>query len=620
MPENTVDTSSRWQDRFTRPRLFATEVAPAARTAGLVTMVDGPQVRLYAWDVPSGGLRPVDTAGTYPVSYRWLGHDGTLAYVLVDDDGNELGHLTAVDLRGDAPPVDLTPTLGPYTVRGVGISRSGAGMVLTAVDADGFHLYHLPDPTRPTAAPRPLARYPDEAWTCLLSADGDIATVDITAHNPGVRRFAVRALRVADGAVLGTFADTGQAGEQPGSVEARLFSPRPGDPTVCVTTDAPGVCRPVLWHAVDDTRRALAVDHLPGDVIPTDWSDDGRHLLLAHTWRAAQQLLRYDLDTDRCEVLDVPPGTYHEDRLRTSQFGPDGTVLAGVESLREPLAVHRHRPGAGTEALLTSDAPPGHPTRSVDITSSDGVETQGWLAIPAGAGPHPAVIIVHGGPHVADVDYYDPVTAMWVDHGYACLRLNYRGSTSFGRAYREAVWGDVGHWEIEDIVAARQWLVDQGIAAPDRVLLSGGSYGGFLTLYALGVLPHLWAGGIAEVALADWRLAYQDANPALQAAMRGWFGGTPDDLPHLYRERSPLTHLPQLAAPLLIRQARYDTRTPRGQMEVYEQEAQRLGKPVTVLWDTGGHGFGDRLAYYRRALDFAAACLADDRLRAPSQG
>lgn len=610
-----MDTLSRWQERFTRPRLFATEVAPADRTAGLVTTVDGGQVRLHAWDVPTGTMRPVDTPGAYPTGYRWLGHDGTWAYVLVDHDGSELGHLTAVDLRGDAPPVDLTPGLNPYTVRGVGVSRNGAGMVLTAVDADGFHLYHLADPVRPTASPRKLAWFQHEAWTCLLSADGEIATVDITEHNPGVRRFAVRALRVDDGATLGTLTDGDQA-----SVEARLFSPRSGDPTVAVTTDASGVCRPLLWHVVEDTRRALAVDSLPGDVVPIDWSDDGRHLLLVHTWRANQQLLRYDLATDRFEVLDLPPGTYHEDRIRSSQFGPEGTVLAGVESLQAALAVHRHRPGAGTEVVLASDLPSGHSARSVDIASSDGVKTQGWLATPAGSGPHPAVIIVHGGPHAVDVDYYHPVTAMWVDHGYACLRLNYRGSTSFGRSYREAVWGDVGRWEVEDIVAARQWLVDRGIATPGTVLLSGASYGGFLTLYALSVRPQLWAGGIAEVALADWRLAYEDANPALQAAMRGWFGGTPDEVPQLFRDRSPLTHLSRLSAPVLIRQARHDSRTPPRQMEVYEREAARLGKPVTVLWDTGGHGFGDQFGYYRRALDFAAGCIDGSRRASTGTG
>jgi hypothetical protein len=116
--------------------------------------------------------------------------------------------------------------------------------------------------------------------------------VDTTDHNPGVRRYAVQALRVADGAPLGLFTD----GEG-SSVEAQRFSPRPGEATVVVTTDRSGVPKPVLWRITDDTRRPLATGDLPGDVIPIDWSSDGRYLLLCHLWRAAQQLLRYDLDT-----------------------------------------------------------------------------------------------------------------------------------------------------------------------------------------------------------------------------------------------------------------------------------------------------------------------------------
>jgi dipeptidyl aminopeptidase/acylaminoacyl peptidase len=207
---------------------------------------------------------------------------------------------------------------------------------------------------------------------------------------------------------------------------------------------------------------------------------------------------------------------------------------------------------------------------------------------------------------------------MWLDHGYAYLALNYRGSTTFGTAYQQAVWGDVGHWEVADIAAARQWLVDQGVADPRRVLLTGASYGGFLTLYAMSVLPDRWAGGIAEIALADWTMTYEDANPAIRTAIASWLGGTPEQVPQRYRDRSPLTHLAGLAAPVLIRQARSDTRTPARQMEVYQQRARQLGKPVTVDWDEGGHEqLGrDRLAFYRRSLDFAADCLA----RSASQG
>jgi dipeptidyl aminopeptidase/acylaminoacyl peptidase len=595
--------TSTWRDRFTQQRIFATAVATADRTRGLVTMVGPDGMRLHAWDVPTGKTRPVPTPPANLFAYRWLSPDGRTALVLADEGGNELGHLTAVDLQDNGPAVDLTPALDPYTVRGVGCSRGGGGLVMDAVTPTGYRLYHLPNVTVPESEPRLLAQFPDEAWNCLLSADSGIATVDVTEQNPGVRRFAVRALRVPDGEPLGTLADISGS-----SVEGRLFSPLPGDATAVVTTDASGVRRPLLWHIADDTRRSLAVAHLPGDVVPTDWSDDGRYLLLCHTWRARQQLLRYDLEADRCEKLEVPDGSYHDDVLRTSQFGPDGVVLAATENLTRPLTVYRHRPGGRTEVALATGSADGHVARSVDIRSADGTLVQGWLAAPDGPGPHPCVIHLHGGPHWVELDAYDPGKPLWLDQGYAYLGLNVRGSTTFGTRYREEIWGDVGRWELEDIVASRQWLVDNGVADPGQVLLTGASYGAFLTLYALSVRPDLWAGGIAQVAIADWRLTHEDANPALRAAHRTWFAGTPDEQPGLYRDRSPLTHLERLVAPVLIRQARQDTRTPARQMEVYEREAARLGKPVTVVWEEGGHAPG-RSDFPKRALDFAAECV-----------
>lgn len=614
-----MDTTPQWRERFTRSRIIVTRVAPADRTAGLVTMTDGTGLKLYAWDVPARVTTPVATPPADISHYCWLGHDGRHAYLLADDHGNEVGHLTAVDLRGDAGPTDLTPTLAPYTVRGMGVSAAGAGLVLDAVYHDGYRIYFLADPVAACPEPRLLAQYSDEAWNCVLSADGTIATIDTTERNPGVRRFAVRALRTADGEPLATCSDGRSS-----SVEAKLFSPRPGDPTVAVTTDRSGVRRPLLWRIDNDTRRPLAVGDLPGDVLPVDWSGDGRFLLLCHCWRAAQQLLRYDLERDRLDPLDLPAGSYHDDLARTSHFGPDGTVLAATETFASPLTVYRHRPGERTDVALASEpAPPGAPARSVDLPSSDGTLVQGWLATPDPPGPRPTVIHMHGGPHVVTQDSYDPYAQMWLDHGYAYFDLNFRGSTTFGRAYRERIWGEVGRWEIEDLVAARQWLVDNGVAHPGRVLVTGASYGGYLTMLALGVRPKLWAGGIAEVATADWRIEYEDANPAIRRAVATWHGGTPDQLPERYRDSSPVTHLEKLTAPLLIRQARHDSRCPPRQIEVYEREARRLGKPVTVLWDDGGHAApDDPPAYLERVLDFAAACVdrAVDRVEQPTAG
>jgi dipeptidyl aminopeptidase/acylaminoacyl peptidase len=241
---------------------------------------------------------------------------------------------------------------------------------------------------------------------------------------------------------------------------------------------------------------------------------------------------------------------------------------------------------------------------------------QGWLVTPAGPGPHPAVVHLHGGPHWLVTDSYNPAAQAWADAGYAYLTVNYRGSTGRGAAFAEQIRGDVGRLELADLAAAHRWLVESGTARPGAIVLTGESYGGFLTLYALGRQPGLWAAGIAEVAIGDWALAYRDASPALQGAMRTFFGGSPDELPELYRDRSPITHAGAVAARVLVWQGRHDSRTPPAQLAAYEARLRELGKDVRVEWFDSGHGLpgGDEhLDHQTRCLAFAAAAIAGER-------
>jgi dipeptidyl aminopeptidase/acylaminoacyl peptidase len=141
------------------------------------------------------------------------------------------------------------------------------------------------------------------------------------------------------------------------------------------------------------------------------------------------------------------------------------------------------------------------------------------------------------------------------------------------------------------MAAARAWLIEEGVAQPDQVFLTGWSYGGYLTLQALGTRPELWAGGMAGIAIADWRLSYEDSAETLRAYQTAFFGGTPDDKPEQYARSSPVTYAEQVRAPVLIIQGRHDTRTPARPIEVYEERMRSLGKDIEVHWfDTGHQG------------------------------
>jgi dipeptidyl aminopeptidase/acylaminoacyl peptidase len=226
----------------------------------------------------------------------------------------------------------------------------------------------------------------------------------------------------------------------------------------------------------------------------------------------------------------------------------------------------------------------------VTFPSLDGTPIQGWLALPEGDGPFPAIIDIHGGPTGVTMETFSPSGQAWVDHGFAWLSVNYRGSITFGKDFERAIWGRLGTVEVEDLVGARNWLVAQGIAEPDSVMLTGWSYGGFLTLQTIGRFPELWAGGMSGIAIADWTTMYEDEAETLRGYQRSLFGGSPQETPDAHRVGSPITYAEAVKAPLMIIQGSNDTRCPPRQMRGYEDKMRALGKQIELHWFEAGHG------------------------------
>ncbi|MEA2597048.1 MAG: hypothetical protein QOF01_3517 [Thermomicrobiales bacterium] len=269
--------------------------------------------------------------------------------------------------------------------------------------------------------------------------------------------------------------------------------------------------------------------------------------------------------------------------------------------------------GRQTRTLLPADeTPASRPLRSVTFVSSDGQEIQGWLGVPDGPGPFPTILHTHGGPEAVATETFSPEAQTWLDHGFAFLTINYRGSITFGRAFQQQIWGNLGYWELEDMVAARDWLVQQGIADPDRILPSGRSYGGYLTLLALGKRPALWAGGMVGVAISDWTMLYEDS-PETRGYCAALFGGTPDEKPEQYAASSPITYAEAIRAPLLILKERHDARTPARPIEVYAERMRSLGKELELHWFETGHlgavNAEQGIAYQELMLAFAQRVL-----------
>ncbi len=257
-------------------------------------------------------------------------------------------------------------------------------------------------------------------------------------------------------------------------------------------------------------------------------------------------------------------------------------------------------------------------TQEVTIPARDGMALHALLVRPKGvSGPVPTVIEVHGGPAQHLIWQYHRFRQFLANRGYAVLAVNFRGSTGFGKAYQAAGFGQAGRAMQDDLVDAANWAVAQGIADPDALAINGGSYGGYAAAMAMVRDPGLFAAAIVEHAVLD--LPYQMRNNPnawnLTPEYMVRYFGDPDDAEDLeaMRDRSPITHVDRLEAPVLMVAGKRDRIVGFEQTEAFVRAAEDAGKQVeTLIFEDEGHGLDrwqSNIRYARRVEDFLATHL-----------
>lgn len=608
-PALHLDHNAPWKQRFRLETRFGWKVARNNPAHGLVTSDKTGISQLYAWHPTTGETRLLTqrSAGAW---FGVLSPDGRYVYYLEDQQGNEIGHLVRIPYEGGEVE-DLTPDLPPYAVPfesdefGLSISQNANMLGFTIADDKGFHLFCAELDADGHIGPRRKLYETDKLVIGpKLSTRGDLLSLDSTADGDGLQ-YSILAFGATNGHQFAQLHDPGY------SVQTIMFSPLPGDSHLLAISNQTGFNRPLIWNPRTGKRRDILLPELAGEIYPWDWSSDGRCLLLQQFYQAVPQLYTYDLENQVLKRLQHPSYGY----ISTSFFGPGGEIIVNGDTSTHPPKLVALDPETGQEKRIlvpAQETPAGRPFTSVTFPSSDGQMIQAWLGVPEGEGPFPTILETHGGPDAVATSGFWPSGQMWLDHGFAYMTVNYRGSTSFGKAFQEQIWGDVGHWEVEDMVGARNWLVKQGIAHPEQIFLTGWSYGGYLTLHALSIYPHLWAGGMAGIAVTDCAMSYEDEADTLKAYDVTLFKGTPEEKPDLYRRASPITYAEEVIAPILIIQGRNDTRCPPRQVEVYEARMKELSKDIEVHWFDAGHvnaGVEQRIADQERMLRFAYRVL-----------
>lgn len=589
-----------WEKRFRAPRVGLPEWAEDAPDRSLfVSNVTG-TYELYAWDRTSGGRRQV-TDRPNGTTEGTLSRDGAWVWWFSDTDGDEFG-VWMKQPFGGGEDIPAAPGLAPSYPAGLALGVGGVAVIGRSTDHEGTTVHVV----RPDGGePYEIYRHPESAGVGDLSEDGTLVVVEHTEHGDAMHS-ALRVVRVEDGSTVAELDDT-DGGRLELGLDCLGFAPGAGDTRLLVGHQRAGRWLPMIWDVATGEETPLSID-LPGDV-HAEWYPDGSALLVVHDFHARSEMFRYDLAAGALAPLDTPAGSVSGASAR-----PDGTVEYLWSSAERPPAV-RSTTGAVVLEAPGLRAPDSVPVEDVWVDGPGGrihalVQRPARGAGDGGgtAGPFPTVFEIHGGPTWHDSDSFAAAPAAWLDHGFAVVRVNYRGSTGYGREWTDALKHRVGLIELEDIAAVREWAVSSGLADPNRLVLTGGSWGGYLTLLGLGTQPESWTVGIAAVPVADYVTSYEDEMEALKSLDRTFFGGSPEEVPERYEASSPITYVDRVTTPVYISAGMNDPRCPIRQIDNYVERLRALDKPHEVYRYDAGHGslvVEERIKQVRLELAFA---------------
>lgn len=580
-----------WEQRFRAASLRFPHWARQAPDRLVFSSNESGAWQVHAWDRVTDRRRQV-TDHPIGVLGGMATPDGSGVVWFHDVTGDEVGHWVVAPFDGGEPR-PLVPGVPDAWSAGLCL---GDGLVVAGTAEEGGYSVFVVE----GGLARLVHHHTEPVDVAALSRDSGLLALQHAEHGDTMHM----AVRVVDAR---TGAGRGDQWDGPGlGLSVAAWSPVAGDQRLALGQERDGLQRPAVWDLTTGRRRDYPLE-VSGDVEIEDWWPDASSLLVLHEHEGRSRLHRLDLDTGRLVEIDHPPGTVSGAGVR-----PDGDIWFRLASGGQPATI---RTVGGDEVCVPPGErpPPGQPFRSWSFANPAGQWIQGFMAEPPGDSPHPVVMLVHGGPTSAYSDNFLPEVQAFVDHGVAVAMVNYRGSTGYGSAFRDALIGNPGFPEVEDVVAGLDALVADGVVDPRRVAIAGGSWGGYVTLLALGVHPERWVAASAVVPVADYVTAFADEAPALQAFDRILFGGDPDEVGDLYVERSPLTYVDRVRAPVLVIAGDNDSRCPIRQVMNYVDALKGAGGKVELHRFDAGHGsmvIDERVRHMRAELDFLLPYLS----------
>jgi len=351
------------------------------------------------------------------------------------------------------------------------------------------------------------------------------------------------------------------------------------------------------------TKKVTWVTDLKWETFAGNFSPDGRKYSYVVNEDGLTDAYLADRSTNRAEKVDLPHGL-NLFSGNPNEFAPQSDrVIVSHEASNQPgdLWVYsltsRHADQLTFSAIASLRATPLPASQIVHYKSFDGKIISALLWMPFNLkrdGSNPALVLPHGGPTGQTVDYWNTDVAALTSRGYICIAPNPRGSTGYGLDFQKANFQDLGGGDLKDEVAAVDFLKVTGYVDPKKIGITGGSYGGFMTLMAVGKTPDIWAAAVEEYGIINWSTMLKSSDPSLNEYLKGLLGN-PEANRKVYEEDSPITYIRDEKAPLLVLQGDNDPRVPKEEAQQVVDILKKEGRTVDVhYYPNEGHGFVKR--------------------------
>jgi dipeptidyl aminopeptidase/acylaminoacyl peptidase len=356
------------------------------------------------------------------------------------------------------------------------------------------------------------------------------------------------------------------------------------------------------------------------EVSGANFSPNGKQVLWTANVDGNTDLYLHDLASGKTTSLPVPKGV-NTPGGSESAFSHDGTRLLYYHNgPTSPNDVWVYSLADGKSHQVTHSLVGGVRSEEmvepylVHYPSRDGKwQISAFVYMPYNL-PHqpesPAIVYVHGGPTSQTVNSFNRFIQYAANQGYIVIAPNYRGSTGYGKEFQQANLFDMGGGDLQDVLAAADWIKQTGYVDPKKLILMGASYGGYLTMMGVTKAPDIWAAGVPIVPFVNWFTEIEHEDPILQQSDLATMGD-PVKNKALYHDRSPIFFVDQIKAPLLLLAGGHDPRCPKEEtQQVVEAIKKHGGVAEAKTYENEGHGFArveNQIDAYQRVADFLKA-------------